>query len=884
MSPQNGQQIGSYEITGLLGKGGMGEVYRARDTKLKRDVAVKILPDEFSCDAERASRFRREAEVLASLNHPNIAAIYDLQEANDTCFLVLELVEGETLADRLQRGRIPVEEALKIAKRICEALEAAHEKGIIHRDLKPANIKVTKDGAVKVLDFGLARMREAEGDATTLSHSPTLMSAASAPGMIMGTAAYMSPEQAKGQEVDRTADVWAFGCVLYEMLTGHIVFEGETVGEILGGVFQTEPDWTRLPPDTPESIRRLVRRCLRKDRRLRVRDIGDAGIEIEDVRRETEPEGPVVVPASRRRERFVWFSALAFVTLVAATAMLWELPPTLPLPEARLEINTPSTPDPFSLAISPDGRRIVFVATSEGQARLWLRSMDSVSARVLTGTDGAAYPFWSPDSRSVGFFANARLKRIDIDGGLVQTLADAPLGRGGSWNRDGTILFAPGVSSAIFRTSATGDAVVQVTRLEADALSHRFPEFLSDGRLFLYYVWSSKAQGVHIGSLDGSSTKRILEADAAAVVASSGQLLFVRQTTLFAQNFDPARLTLIGNPFPVAEQVLTDLSTSVSAISASMAGSIGYRMGSSSGQRQFVWFDRSGKELGKVGEPDSAGPTNPALSPDGHRVALQRVVNGNPDIWFLELTGLLTRFTFDATNAFAAIWSPDGSRVVFNSNPNRSNSNRVNDLYQKPASGAGAEELLLPSPQLKTPLDWSSDGRFVLYRSADPEMGWNLWALPMDGDRKPFPVVRTNSDERDGQFSPDGRWIAYQSNASGRFEIWVQPFPGREGQVPKWQISNNGGAQVRWRHDGKELFYIAPDGRLMAVPISFSDGQAIDRGAPVALFPTRLGGAVQTNSTQQYMVSPDGQRFLMNTVTEEATPPITIILNGKLRP
>jgi serine/threonine protein kinase len=867
-----GQQLGSYEITALLGKGGMGEVYRARDAKLKREVAIKVLPEDLSRDFARASRFQREAEVLASLSHPNIAAIYDLQEAGETRFLILELVEGETLADRIARAPIPLDDALLIAKQIAEALEAAHERGVIHRDLKPANVKLKPDGSVKVLDFGLAKIHESDVHTASLSNSPTLMTASSVPGVILGTAAYMSPEQAKGKEVDRTTDVWAFGCVLYEMLAGRPAFEGETLGEILAGVLKDEPDWRRLPLETPEAIRRLLRRCLKKDRKQRLPHIGAARIEIDEAQSEPASSALLVAKAPRRAERFLWISALAAVALIGAAAVLWTRKPEEQLPQQRLEITTPPTTDPLSIAISPDGTKVVFSASTDGRSRLWLRALDSVSSKSLAGTEGASFPFWSPDSRSLGFFADNKLKRIDIDGVSVQTLANSIGSAGGAWGRDGTILFNPLRLAPVFRVPASGGNPVAVTRLEGQAQGHRNPQFLPDGRHFLYYVPVSSERGIYVTQLDGSDTRRLLDADPPAFVLPSGQLLFVRQGTLFAQNFDLAKLALTGEPTHVAENLAAGV-PNIAALSASAAGPIIYRAGATAGQRQFVWIDRSGKEISKVGDPDRGGPLNPSLSPDGRRIALNRSAEANPDIWLLETTrGVLTRFTSNEIFAMYPIWSNDGSRIVFSSNRNGSI-----DLYEKASDGTGSEKRLLATPQFKVATDWSRDGRFLLFRILDSTMSYDIWAMPMNGDGKPFPVVQTGFDERDAQFAPDGKWISYQSNESGQFEIYVQSFPGPGG---KERISKDGGTQVRWSRDGKELFYIAPDGRLMAVPVSVSSsGKGMEFGAAVALFTTHIGSDAGIN-TQQYMVSPDGKQFLMNNLTEEGvTSPITVILN-----
>ena len=897
-----GTKLGPYEIVAPLGAGGMGEVYRARDTKLDREVAIKVLPESFSHDAERIARFQREARTLASLNHPNIGGIHGLEEANGITALVLELVEGPTLADRIASGPVPPDDAWPIAKQIAEALEAAHEQGIIHRDLKPANIKVRPDGTVKVLDFGLAKLQagwaeqagwagqagEAGGDVAQgfspagLSQSPTLTHGGTMAGTILGTAAYMSPEQARGKPVDKRTDIWAFGCVLYEMLTGRRTFAGDEVSDVLASVLTREPDLAALPATTPPSIRRLLRRCFQKDRHERLRDIGEARIETREALAQADPVVTIVsVPGAdrRSRERLAWIGALTALTLSLAASLVLATRPRPAASEMRVEITTPPTTEPVSLAISPDGRTIAFVATSEGQSRLWLRSLGSGSARAVVGTDGAEFPFWSPDGRSVGFFAESKLRRVDVDGGSVQTLANAPGGRGGTWNRDDVILFAS-LGRPIFRMPATGGEPVALSRL-AQQGSDFSPQFLPDGRHFLYYVRGNpEVRGVYVGRLDAAlDARRLLDSDTSAVLASSGQLLFVRQGTLFAQDFDPIRLALTGAPFPVAERVA--LEVGVAALSVSAAGPIIYRAGSTAEQRaRWVWLDRSGKQVGQASDAIAGGAAGfaPSMSPDGRRVALFASASGNPDIWTLDTgRGLFSRFTFDAADDVHPIWSPDGSHIVFSSNRTG-----VHLLYQKSVTGAaGSEDVLLSTTQHVIANDWSLDGRFLLYQSASQKTGTDLWALPMNGDRKPFPVVQSNFNEEQAQFSPDGKWVAYQSNETGRFEIYVQPFPGVEG---KSLISTNGGGQVRWRRDGKELFYVALDGRLMAIPVQpASSIHAGDAGTPVPLFAPSMGGGLQER--QQYVVSSDGQRFLMKTVTEAATTsPITVILNWKPRP
>ena len=878
-----GTQLGSYQILSLLGTGGMGEVYRARDPKLGRDVAIKVLPPFFANDPERLARLAREARLLAALNHPHIATIHALEEAEGVPALVMELVEGPTLAERLAHGSrrtvragLPLADALSIGGQIAEALEAAHEKGIIHRDVKPANIKLSHDGNVKVLDFGLAKAFSSNGTASDLSHLPTITATDQA-GAIVGTPAYMSPEQARGQAIDKRTDIWAFGCVLYEMLTGHAVFQGETVSDTIAAILEREPEWGALPAHVPAGIRQLLRRCLDKDPNRRLHDIADARIEIDDARSAPRAEGHVTGGSARNRERIVWLAALGFLALIAAIWAVWASRPPAPAAEMRVDIATPPTTDPASLAISPDGQKIVFAATSAGRTQLWLRSLRSDSARPLEGTDAARLPFWSPDSRSVGFFADGKLRRIDIDGGSSSVLANAPFGQGGAWNRDGAILFAPVPASPILHISATGGAPTVVTTVESpQRTGHSVPQFLPDGRHFLYYVTGTRdTRGVYISQLGGSETRRLLDADAAAVFAPSGHVLFSRRGTLFAQDFDPVQRVLTGNPFQVAERVAVDVNGASAALSASGAGPIVYRTSSADAQRQFTWFDPSGTHTGTAGTPDSAY-AGPSLSLDGRRVALFKRVGENMDIFLLETErGVLTRFTVDAADDIFPIWSPDSARIVFSSTRGSSL-----DLYLKSVSGMGTEELLLATPAIKAASDWSRDGRFLLYSSADPTSGFDIWTLPLNGDRKPFPIVQTKSNERLAQFSPDGQWIAYESDESGRYEIYVQPFSGSVGEAGgKVPVSDKGGAQVRWQHDGKTLFYVALDDRLMAVPLGFASNGQVEPGAPVPLFLTHLRGALQPFPRYQYSVSAD-RRFLMLVDRENAAAsPITVLLN-----
>jgi serine/threonine protein kinase len=879
-----GTRLGPYEIIAPLGAGGMGEVYRARDGRLQRDVALKVLPELLAADAERLARFEREAQLLASLSHPNIAIIHGVEDSSGVRALVLELVEGPTLEDRVRQGPVPLEDALRIAQQLVDALDAAHANGIVHRDLKPSNIKLRPDGTVKVLDFGLAKVLEPVSVPSAVAEAPTITSpAATRQGMILGTAAYMSPEQARGQTVDRRADIWAFGCVLYEMLTGRRAFAAQEVSDTLAFVIMKEPDWTSLPAITPAPIQRLLRRSLQKDSRRRLADIADARLEIEDAQSGAPAASLETAKPRPHRERLAWISAVTTLALVALAAMAWALRPVPQLPEMRVDITAPPTNDPVSLAISPDGQKIVFVAASEGRSRLWVRSLNAVSARPLPGTDNARLPFWSPDNRSLGFSAEAQLKVIDLESGSVRALANAPVFLGGTWSANGDVLFVADANTPVSRISASGGEPTVVTRLEPGHLSHIFPHFLPDGRRFLYYIAGApEVRGVHIGSVGEEKSRRLLDAESAAMYAPSGHLFFLRQGTAFAQSFDPVRLETTGNPVPVAEEIarMPFAAALIPALSVSAAGPVVYRSGPPLRTRfQFAWFDRSGKEIRKLGESVNVA-LNPSMSPDEHRVATFRDDGRNFDIWMLDTGGgAFNRFTFDPGVDFAAVWSPDGSRLAISSNRKG-----VYDLYEKSATGAGTEELLLATEQNKTATDWSPDGQLLLYRSFDPKGAFDIWALPLK-ERTPFPVVRTSADERNAQFSPDGKWIAYQSNESGRFEIWVQPFsrPGT-GRSGKWQISTAGGAHVRWRRDGRELFYVAPDGLLMAVPIRIApDGKAIETGAPQPLFSApSLDFARQGTILPAYMVSRDGQRFLINTVpVQTIASPMTLILNWR---
>jgi Tol biopolymer transport system component len=876
----SGSRIGVYEVIGLLGAGGMGEVYRARDHRLRREVALKVLPELQAADPDRLARFEREAQLLAALSHTNIATIHGIEEANGVRALVLELVEGPTLDERLRQGALPLPESLRLARQLVAALDAAHQSGIVHRDLKPSNIKLRTDGTVKVLDFGLARAVEPAGAVPSGADGSTITSAGlTIDGTILGTTPYMSPEQARGLEVDRRTDIWAFGCVLYEMLTGRRAFAGKDVSETIASILTKDPDWTALPVATPAAVRRLLRRCLAKDYGGRLADIADAGLELDDAERE-----PFVATAAApsRRERMLWITALSATTALALAALMWRESVAPAAPEIRTDLVTPPSTEPTALALSPDGQKVVFVGTMEGRSRLWLRRLDSAEpAQPLPGTEDARLPFWSPDSRSIGFAADGRLKRIDLDGGAVRGLASAPVFLGGSWSQAGDILYAPFANEPVLRIRADGGEPRRATEAQPGE-SHHSPQFLPGGRHFLFSVAGpAERRGIHLAELDQPGSRRLLDADTAGIYAAGDAILFTRRGTLQAHRFDPRRLELIGEAEPVAENVAIApfAAGRFAAASASAAGPIVYRTGPGGADRVGLgWFDRSGKRLEQLVDGQIV-TLNIALSPDNTQLAAFQ----GADIWMFDLRrgAAPRRFTFESSVEFAAIWSPDGSRLVISSNRHG-----VYDLFEKPATGASPERELLRSPEWKDATDWSPDGRYVLYRSRGTTRAYDVHALEV-ATRKTFPLVQGDADERDARFSPDGRWIAYQSNESGRFEIWVQRFsPSGEASGGRWQISTTGGGQAVWNPAGGELLYLSADARLMSVRIrETADGTGIEHEAPQALFPIPgVNFGRQGTALAPYAVAKDGQRFLFVTSAHEpVVSPLTLLQNWRPR-
>ena len=880
MSLTLGTSFGPYEILAPIGAGGMGEVYRARDTKLKRDVALKVLPEPFACDAGRMARFQREAEVLASLNHPNIAHIYGVEERA----LAMELVDGDTLPCPL-----PLDTALVYAKQIAEALEYAHDRGVIHRDLKPANIKVTSDGVVKVLDFGLAKAVEEPGfNDGDPSASPTLTLGHTQVGVVMGTAAYMAPEQAAGAKVDRRADIWSFGAVLYEMLSGKRAFGGDSVADTLATVMKVEPDWTALPQDISPSIQTLVRRCLTKDRKQRLQAIGEARIVLENPPRdETVSSTPIT---ARLGSRFGWITAVVFALAFGAVAFIQfrQQPPierTL-----RYTIAAPENSFVHSFAISPDGRLVVIAAAINGKQQLWLRPLDALQAQPMPTTEDATYPFWSPDNRYIGFFAQGKLKKIAASGGPAQSLCDAAAARGGSWNREEVIVFSQSGNGAqgIQRVAAAGGVPADAVKTKG---VFRYPVYLPDGRRFLYTdIHSSETSGIYVSSLDGADNRRILADRSAVVFAPSspgsraGHLLFVRENNLMALPFDAATAQASGDVFPFIEGVGVSLANAGYApITVSENAVLLYWVGNAAGgSNQLVWYDRTGMILGPVGGPGNM--FSPAISSDEKVVAFTRgrVGAGGFDIWLRDLARATdTRFTAGGLN-FGVSWSPKGDRLVFSSSGGGGGA--FGALYQKASNGSSSAELLLAnSTRSDRSEQWSRDGRFIVYTRTDRKTNLDVWVLPIgeaSTDRKPFAFLQTEFNESQGQLSPDSRWMAYTSDESGQREVYVRPFPSGDG---RWKISTAGGEQPRWRGDGKELFYAAADGKITSVGLKVTPGPKPSFAAdiPVPLFDSRIvAPGTNVENLFQYDVTADGKRFLVVTTTVPSTvPPLTVVVN-----
>jgi Tol biopolymer transport system component len=853
----------------------MGEVYRATDTKLGRDVALKVLPSEVGQDPQRLGRFEREARLLGALNHPNVAAIHGLEEVGETRFLVLELVEGEDLSERLKRGPIAVEEATRIAIQVAQALEEAHGKGIVHRDLKPANVKLTPDGQVKVLDFGLAKAWAGEGAASgssssiDLSQSPTLVHSGTQAGVILGTAAYMSPEQARGKAVDKRADIWAFGVVLFEMLTGQRLFTGETVSDILAAVLKEEPPWGELPPGLPPTMRRVLRRCLRKQPRDRLHDIADVRIELSEAP-ETETAPPDVAPRSP-----LWQRALPWVLALAAVgAAAWlglRTSDERPAPRTVVATILPPPGAQFTiergLAVSPDGSRLVFAARDdEGASALWLRSLDSFAAQRLAGTEEGQAPFWSPDGRHLGFFAAGKLKRMELETGLVESVTDdADEGSSGAWSPRGEIVFS-GWARTFRRVSAAGGVPEELLTARA-SLERAWPTFLPDGTHFLFlsrdYADTSPQRQLRVASLDGGVDREIRPLNSNALYAPSGHLVWWQDGNLRAQRFDPERLSTVGEPRVIAAGVQFDPSQGLGAFSLSGATLV-YREGGLRLGEELVRVSREGEELGPVGPPGNY--YHPRLSPDGSHVAVDRSDETNRgDIWVYEIDrGTGTRLSTAAEDESSPLWSPDGSRIAYWAALDGRNVVRI-----QASGGGGPEEELAIDGLRPWPSGWSPTGVIFLDWADDI---W-VWSL---ADHSFSPFLESPFTEQGAAPSADGRFVAYHSDETGRPEVYVRTVPdsGR-----RWRISTDGGRTPAWRRDGGEIYYISGDEHLTAVTVEPSIGgdgrEELRVGSPQALFPVEL----KPVSHRQFDTR-DGETFILNrTRRTGSTAPLTLVMN-----
>jgi serine/threonine protein kinase/Tol biopolymer transport system component len=882
---QPGTRLGTYEVTSHIGSGGMGEVYQAHDTKLGRDVAIKVLPDKFARDFERLARFQREAKLLASLNHPNIATIHGLEQSGDTHYLVMELVPGETLRDRILReGALPITEALTIGKQIAEALEAAHnsEKSIIHRDLKPANVKVTPEGRVKVLDFGLAKAFVAEPSTEDISNSPTLSALPTMQGVILGTAAYMSPEQACGKPVDKRTDIWALGCVLYELLSGKQAFPGQNTTEVLADVVKAEPDWRILPSFTPVEIRGLLQRCLRKDSLRRLRDVGDARIEIDDAlaAASSGEQASSADARSRLRRTPLWagVAVLSFVVAVSGIA-LWSLrrpSPAAPGIPIRTTISLPEDQElvlnddngAYTLGISPDGKSLVYAARQAGRSQLYLRPLDQFEARLLPGSDGARYPFFSPDGQWVAFFAEGKLQKVSVMGGEPLTICEVPpVGRGGgSWGPDDMIVFSAGSPPGLWQVSGGGGAPKALT--EPDGArgepGHFWPQFLPSGKNVLFSIGPTGPGGLAVLSLETGKWRRILATQAKqARYVSTGHLLYAQEGALRAVAFDLGKAEPVGSPVPVLDPIFDAPNAGGTFFALSQNGTLAYVPGGT--EYSLVSVDRQGRVMPLTQERQ--GYRFPQLSPDGKRVAvtIDPSDQGNSNIWVYDIErGTQTRLTV-AGHSIVSDWRPDGTRLAISS----SKAGSMN-LFLQPADASGNAEQLLSRPANDYPDSWSPDGRFLAFEEDNPNTGADLWMLyVVDHTASPFLV--TASNESQSTFSADGHWLAYRSDESGRDEIYVRPFPGPGGEQ---QISSEGGSYPVWSRNGKELFYRrGPE--VFAVAVDTQRGLAA--GKPQLLFEGR--SLLGSGADQSFDVFPDGQHFLMIKSALEQGTQINIVVN-----
>ncbi len=880
MVVQPGAVVGRYEIEALIGRGGMGEVYRARDTRLRRDVAVKVLPATFTSDAERMARFEREAHLLASLNHPHIATIHGLEEADSVRALVMELVEGPTLAERLQQGAMPLEEALAIARQMAEAIEYAHERGIVHRDLKPSNVKLTSEGAVKVLDFGLAKALEEapprEQDGKDESQSPTLSGRATRAGVILGTAAYMSPEQAKGKGADRRSDVWSFGVVLYEMLSGRQAFTGETASETLAAVLKTEPEWSALPASVPARVGRMLRRCLEKDLRRRVQAIGEARIAIEDALAGAPEEtvAPAVLPTAELwRRALPWSLAAALLTFLLGLFAAWRPAPQPESQRLSVELGADAsliTGQGPAAVLSPDGSVLAFVARkAAGEAsQLYIRRLDQLEAVPLARTEGALSPFFSPDGEWIAFFAGGKLKKIAVTGGGTVTLCDAPGNRGGTWSEDGSILFAPAPQTGLWRVSSAGGAAEALTTPDpaAGENTHRWPQVLPGSEAVLFTAYRTGVNfddaNLMVQRLPSGPRKIVLRGGFHGRYLPSGHLVYIHEGTLFAAPFNLDRLETTGPTAPALEGVTT-AAGGVAQFAFSSRGTLVFVPGLNEQAVPIQWMNAEGNLTPLRAEVANYG--NIRFSPDGRRLAIHILQGAQEDVWVYEWErDTLSRLTFDVGADNSPVWTPNGQRIAFAST---GADKAIPNLYWQQADGTGVAERLTESPNPQVPTSWHASGRLLAFTEQHPQTLRDIMIVPLEGDEvsgwkpgTPSVFLNTQFSQSEAAFSPDGGWLAYQSNESGTYEVYVRPFPGPGG---KWLVSTGGGLSPVWSRNGRELFYWS-GGQIWVASYAVS-GDSFRAEKPRAWSPGRVPGGAFLG----FDLHPDGKRFAVVKAAEE---------------
>jgi serine/threonine protein kinase len=882
MGLSEGTRLGPYEITSPLGSGGMGEVYRARDTRLDRTVAIKILSSSLASSPELKQRFEREARAVSKLNHPHICTLYDIGQQNGTDYLVMEFLEGESLAERLRRGAPPSPEVLKIGIEIADALDKAHRIGIVHRDIKPGNIMLTPNGGAKLLDFGLAKPLNAmasaassSGSAPSFTAAPTLTSPSpvsplTTQGTILGTVQYMSPEQIEGKEADARTDIFSFGAVLYELATGKRAFQGKSQLKVASAILEDDPPpVSAIQPNIGPALNYVISTCLAKDPENRFQSAADVKLQLKWAAQNAElAKASMPVPLWRRL--LPWTaSALFAISTVVVLGILFVRQAEAPQYSTHAFLLPPDKSSYNFLGgssgpvvISPDGRRIAFAASKDGtsQSILWVQPLNSGTAQAMSGTEGASFPFWSHDGRFVGFFADGKLKKVDANGGPPQALCDAASGRGGTWNQDDVVLFARTATEPLMRVSASGGTPVNVTELNTKTgeRSHRWPQFLPDGKHFIFYrqnLQSPQDNGVAVGSLDSKAYKMLMRTESSGEF-SDGHLLFVRDGTLMAQRLDPRKLEVEADATPIADHVAVNTNTGRSVFTVSTTGTLVYMGGGAASGSQLTWYDRAGKKQ-ELALAETAGYRVPALSPDGKHLAVGIQSGASQDIWVVDLQRQTkTRITFGPDSRSYPVWSPDGRWIYYSS--------RLNHIYRRASDGTGGEETVLATEGINTSVtSISSDGKYLAYHTTDPKgaTGNDAYALPLFGDRKPMPLVNTSANEMLPRFSPDGKWIAYMSDETGRIEIYIKPFPG----TGKYQVSTTGGSVSYWRGDGQELFYMSGDS-LYAVDVQ-EKGNALELGTPHVLAKV----LTVSGMAGPFVPSADGKRFLVNALGEQQT-------------